>query len=120
MPVNENYLKTDRWDFHDVWRRQQSHNTCAHIWCAHQFGAMDQAAVPGWTCGQAIIYRSAMIKAKFIDDLARQISSNLPSGVKLLQEDVEKNIRSLLQGTFARLDLVTRSRRPSGLRKTNW
>jgi BMFP domain-containing protein YqiC len=49
-----------------------------------------------------------MINSKFIDDLARQISRNIPTGVKMLQEDVEKNVRTLLQGTFARLDLVTR------------
>ena len=49
-----------------------------------------------------------MINTKFIDDLARQISRSIPTGVKTLQEDVEKNVRNLLQGTFARLDLVTR------------
>jgi len=49
-----------------------------------------------------------MINTKFIDDLARQISNSIPTGVKTLQEDVEKNVRNLLQGTFARLDLVTR------------
>ena len=49
-----------------------------------------------------------MINTRFIDDLARQISSSLPSGVKALQDDVEKNVRGLLQGAFARLDLVTR------------
>ena len=49
-----------------------------------------------------------MINTKFIDALARQISRSIPTGVKTLQEDVEKNVRNLLQGTFARLDLVTR------------
>lgn len=49
-----------------------------------------------------------MINTKFIDDLARQISNNLPSGAKELQQDVKKNIHTLLQGAFARLDLVTR------------
>ncbi len=49
-----------------------------------------------------------MLNTKFIDDLARQISSSIPSGVKGLQRDVEKNIHTLLQGAFAKLDLVTR------------
>lgn len=49
-----------------------------------------------------------MLNTKFIDDLARQISNSIPAGVKGLQQDVEKNIRALLEGAFARLDLVTR------------
>jgi hypothetical protein len=49
-----------------------------------------------------------MLNTRFIDDLARQITNNLPAGVKAMQQDVEKNIRTLLQSAFARLDLVTR------------
>jgi len=49
-----------------------------------------------------------MLNNKFIDDLARQISSSIPSGVKGLQADVEKNIHTLLQGALSKLDLVTR------------
>jgi BMFP domain-containing protein YqiC len=49
-----------------------------------------------------------MLNTKFIDDLARQISNSVPAGVKGLQQDMEKNIRGLLEGAFARLDLVTR------------
>ena len=51
-----------------------------------------------------------MLNTKFIDDLARQISNSLPAGVKGLQQDVEKNVHTLLQGAFARLDLVTREK----------
>ena len=49
-----------------------------------------------------------MFDTKFIDDLARQISEAIPAGVKGMQEDVQKNIHTLLQGTLAKLDLVTR------------
>ena len=49
-----------------------------------------------------------MFDTKFIDDLARQISEAIPSGVKGMQEDVQKNIHTLLQGALSRLDLVTR------------
>jgi BMFP domain-containing protein YqiC len=49
-----------------------------------------------------------MFDTKFIDDLAHQISDSIPSGVKELQQDLEKNIHTLLQGALAKLDLVTR------------
>jgi BMFP domain-containing protein YqiC len=49
-----------------------------------------------------------MLDTKFIDDLARQISASIPSGLKGMQQDMEKNIHTLLQGAFAKLDLVTR------------
>ena len=49
-----------------------------------------------------------MIDTKFIDDLARQISKAIPAGVKGMQEDVQKNTHTLLQGALSRLDLVTR------------
>ena len=49
-----------------------------------------------------------MISSKFIDDLTREITDGLPAGVKGLQQDVEKNIHTLLQGTLGKLDLVTR------------
>ena len=45
---------------------------------------------------------------KLIDDLARQISATIPAGMKEMQADVSKNIRTLLEGTLAKLDLVTR------------
>lgn len=49
-----------------------------------------------------------MLDTKFIDDLARQISSSLPAGLREMQQDFEKNIHSLLQATLGKLDLVTR------------
>ena len=49
-----------------------------------------------------------MLDTKFIDDLARQISDSIPSGIKEMQKDVEKNVHTMLQSAFARLDLVTR------------
>jgi BMFP domain-containing protein YqiC len=45
---------------------------------------------------------------KLLDDLARQISETIPAGMKEMQSDVKKNIRTLLEGTLAKLDLVTR------------
>lgn len=48
------------------------------------------------------------IDGKFIDELAQRLSGLVPPGVKDLQQDVEKNMRAVLQGAFARMDLVTR------------
>ncbi len=61
---------------------------------------LDAAGASRYGCG--------MLDTKFIDDLARRISDNIPAGIKGAQQDIEKNIHTLLQATFARLDLVTR------------
>ena len=49
-----------------------------------------------------------MLDNKFIDDLARQISGSIPAGVREMQQDMEKNVHSLLQAALGKLDLVTR------------
>ncbi|OGT22069.1 MAG: hypothetical protein A2V90_09840 [Gammaproteobacteria bacterium RBG_16_57_12] len=49
-----------------------------------------------------------MIDTTFIDDIAKKLSGLVPPGVQELQQDMEKNIRAVLQSAFARLDLVTR------------
>ena len=49
-----------------------------------------------------------MLDPKLFDDLARRLSAALPSGARDLQQDVEKNLRSVLQASLSRLDLVTR------------
>lgn len=43
-----------------------------------------------------------------LDQLAERISKALPTGVRELQQDAEKNIRAVLQSGLARLNLVTR------------
>lgn len=43
-----------------------------------------------------------------IDEIARQLASSLPEGLRHLQQDAEKNFREVLQGALSRLDLVTR------------
>ncbi len=42
------------------------------------------------------------------EEIAKQILGNLPSDFGKIQEDVEKNLKSSLQATFSRLDLVSR------------
>ena len=49
-----------------------------------------------------------MLDPKHLDDLTQRLSSLIPQGVKNVQTDIEKNIRAVLQGAFAKMDLVTR------------
>ena len=49
-----------------------------------------------------------MIDPKILDDLAKRLADALPSGIRDLQRDVEKNFRAVLQAGFSKLDLVTR------------
>jgi BMFP domain-containing protein YqiC len=48
------------------------------------------------------------MNTKFIDEIARQISEGLPAGLAGMQQDVKKNIRTLVESTLSKLDLVTR------------
>jgi len=43
-----------------------------------------------------------------LDELARGVLDNLPSGFQALQQDMEKNLRAALQGALAKMELVTR------------
>jgi BMFP domain-containing protein YqiC len=43
-----------------------------------------------------------------LEQLAKRISSLIPGDVKYLQQDIEDNIRSLLQSTLSKMNLVTR------------
>ena len=49
-----------------------------------------------------------MIDPKNLDDLARRLAGSLPEGLKVLKEDVERNLRVTLEAGLSRLDLVTR------------
>ena len=43
-----------------------------------------------------------------LEELARRISSLIPGDVKHVQDDIESNVRSLLQTSLAKMNLVTR------------
>ncbi len=49
-----------------------------------------------------------MVDPKILDDLAKRLADAVPSGIRDLQRDLEKNFRAVLQAAFAKLDLVTR------------
>ncbi len=46
--------------------------------------------------------------AKTLDDLARRVADAMPAGLRLMQEDLERNLRTALQTALGKLDLVTR------------
>jgi BMFP domain-containing protein YqiC len=82
----------------------------------HNYGAL------GWErCTKKVRIRQAALHAtmvwsmvtgmmdpKVIDDLARRLSNAVPAGLREAQQDIEKNFRTLLQNSLAKLDLVTR------------
>lgn len=49
-----------------------------------------------------------MKKSDFLNDLSSRLSKALPSGLKSMKDDVEKNFHAILQKAFAKLELVTR------------
>ena len=42
------------------------------------------------------------------EDIAQKLGSVLPEGLQSIQKDVEKNFKTVLQNSFAKMDLVTR------------
>ncbi len=49
-----------------------------------------------------------MLDPKQLDEMAKRFSESLPSGLRDMQQEVEKNARIALQGAFNRMELVTR------------
>lgn len=49
-----------------------------------------------------------MIDKTVIDDLTRRVTEAIPSSLRFLQEDLEKNLRTALESGLSHLDLVTR------------
>lgn len=48
------------------------------------------------------------IDPSLLDQLARKLADAVPSQIKDLQQDIEKNFRAVLQNNLTRLNLVTR------------
>jgi len=49
-----------------------------------------------------------MFDINAIENLAKSLSDQLPSGLTSIKDEVEKNFKSVLQQQFSKLDLVTR------------
>ncbi len=43
-----------------------------------------------------------------LEELTKRISSLIPGDVKYMQDDIENNVRSLLQATLSKMNLVSR------------
>ena len=43
-----------------------------------------------------------------IEELARKLADSVPDSVRAIKADLESNFRSVLRGSLAKLDLVTR------------
>jgi len=49
-----------------------------------------------------------MFDPKILDDLSRRLSDSLPAGLRVMRDDVDKNMRAAMQSALTRLELVTR------------
>jgi BMFP domain-containing protein YqiC len=49
-----------------------------------------------------------MIDPKIFDDLSKRFAETIPSSIRQMQSDIEKNAHVMLQAAFAKMDLVTR------------
>jgi ubiquinone biosynthesis accessory factor UbiK len=63
----------------------------------------------GSGCGHSPQRRGiSMLDPKQLDDLAQRLASVMPKGIQMLQEDINRNLRTSLEAGLAKLDLVTR------------
>ncbi len=49
-----------------------------------------------------------MIDPKLLDDLAKRLAGSVPTGLRFVQQDLQKNLRAALESGLSRLELVTR------------
>lgn len=49
-----------------------------------------------------------MIDPKKLEDIAKQITDNIPSGVKTMAEGLEGKVKQILQSQLSKLDFVSR------------
>ena len=49
-----------------------------------------------------------MIDPNVLDQLTKRLSDSVPDSFKVLQSDLEKNIKASIQAVFRDMDLVTR------------
>lgn len=66
------------------------------------------AQAGGWTASACAANVAGMIDPKLFDDLSQRLAASVPKGVQLLQEDLSRNFRGVIEAGLARLDLVTR------------
>lgn len=76
----------------------------------HYYSAQLVFAVPnGYAQHEIFLFKAnTVIDTKFIDELSQRVSTLLPPGIQILKADFEKNMKLLLQNSFAQMEVVTR------------
>ncbi len=49
-----------------------------------------------------------MLDSKLLDDLAQRLANAVPTSLQQARDDVEKNFKAVLQGSFDKMNLVSR------------
>ena len=49
-----------------------------------------------------------MLDPKIFDDLSRRVAEGMPGGLQALQDDFQRNLRTVLESALRQLELVTR------------
>lgn len=49
-----------------------------------------------------------MTDKNILDDIAKKLSEALPESVHEIQKEMQKTFKTILQGAFSKLDLITR------------
>ena len=49
-----------------------------------------------------------MISNQTINEITQKISALLPDSIKVMQNDIENNIRAVIESTFSKMNLVNR------------
>ena len=57
--------------------------------------------------GRGLRYHVDM-NTESVEDIARRLAESVPEGLRSMRDDLEKNFRSVLRASLAKLDLVTR------------
>lgn len=71
----------------------------------HYNGACD---ICHWTSLTDTFNVGCMIEPKLLDDLAERLAGTVPGGLQILQDDLHKSLRAVLESGLSRLNLVTR------------
>ena len=45
---------------------------------------------------------------KILDEMARKLADSMPGGIKIMQSDLEKNARAVLESMLSKMNLVSR------------
>jgi len=45
---------------------------------------------------------------KILDEMARKLADSMPGGIKVMQSDLEKNARAVLESMLSKMNLVSR------------